>query len=209
MERRHANTLRQRCVTRSFPSAIVPELCYPSSPAARSFPAHRLTAPAARTSALRKGRTRNRNVNNRSRRQCTVPMMIQNRIGAVTVLIALSGAVQAQVAQVRSYTEAHRAELTGKFRDFLSIPNVAADPAGLEHNANFLVSALRERGVEARRLTLAGAPAVVYGEIRTPGAKHTIVLYAHYDGQPVSPSEWDTPPFSGSPGSRAGSFHAC
>ena len=36
----------------------------------------------------------------------------------------------------------------------------------------------------------------MYGEIRTPGAEHTIVLYAHYDGQPVTPSEWETAPFT-------------
>ena len=35
-------------------------------------------------------------------------------------------------------------------------------------------------------------PPVVYGEIKTPGARRTIVFYAHYDGQPVTPSEWDT-----------------
>ena len=115
-------------------------------------------------------------------------MTIQKRIGLVTVLIVLGGALHAQVVPVVSYTEAHRAELTAKFRDFLSIPNVAADPAGLEHNADFLLGALRERGVEARLLAVPGAPPVVYGEIRTPGAEHTIVLYAHYDGQPVTPA---------------------
>jgi acetylornithine deacetylase/succinyl-diaminopimelate desuccinylase-like protein len=31
---------------------------------------------------------------------------------------------------------------------------------------------------------------VVYGEIKVPGAKHTVLFYAHYDGQPVNPSEW-------------------
>ncbi len=37
-----------------------------------------------------------------------------------------------------------------------------------------------------------GANPVVYGEIKTPGAKHTIVFYAHYDGQPVTPEEWES-----------------
>ena len=31
---------------------------------------------------------------------------------------------------------------------------------------------------------------------RTHHATHTIVFYAHYDGQPVTPSEWQTPPFT-------------
>jgi hypothetical protein len=40
-------------------------------------------------------------------------------------------------------------------------------------------------------LSLPSAPSVVFGKIDVPGAQHTIVFYAHYDGQPVTPSEWD------------------
>src|SRR5271170_1327876 len=96
----------------------------------------------------------------------------------------------------RAYTTPRQSELTQQFSDFLAIPNVAADPAGLRKNADFLVAQLQQRGAEARLLTAPGLPAttppVVWGEIKTPGAKRTIVFYAHYDGQPVTPSEWDT-----------------
>jgi len=50
---------------------------------------------------------------------------------------------------------------------------------------------LHKRGVETRLLTLEGANPVVFGELKTRNAKHTIVFYAHYDGQPVTPSEWE------------------
>ncbi len=33
---------------------------------------------------------------------------------------------------------------------------------------------------------------MVFGELKTPGAKQTIVFYAHYDGQPVTPEDWET-----------------
>jgi acetylornithine deacetylase/succinyl-diaminopimelate desuccinylase-like protein len=96
----------------------------------------------------------------------------------------------------RTYTTPRQAELTQQFQQFLSIPNVAADPANLRRNADFLVAQLQQRGAEAKLLTAPGLPAtvppVVFGEIKTPGAKRTIVFYAHYDGQPVTPSEWDT-----------------
>lgn len=85
--------------------------------------------------------------------------------------------------------------MTRQFSDFLSIPNVAADPANLKRNADFLLEMLKKRGVEARLLSIPDAPAVVYGQMNTPNAQHTIVFYAHYDGQPVTPSEWDGSPF--------------
>src|SRR5271154_739903 len=89
-----------------------------------------------------------------------------------------------------SYVAPRQTELTQQFSDFLAIPNVAADPAGLRKNADFLVAQLQQRGAEAKLLTAPGLPAtippVVFGEIKTPGAKRTIVFYAHYDGQPVT-----------------------
>jgi len=99
-----------------------------------------------------------------------------------------------QAAQ--TYTAPRQAELTQQFGEFLSIPNVAADPANLRRNADFLVAQLQKRGVQAKLLTdptlPPSTPPVVFGEIKTPGDKRTIVFYAHYDGQPVTPSEWDT-----------------
>jgi acetylornithine deacetylase/succinyl-diaminopimelate desuccinylase-like protein len=39
-------------------------------------------------------------------------------------------------------------------------------------------------------------PPLIYGEWRVPGAKRTLILYAHYDGQPVTPEQWKvTEPF--------------
>ena len=95
-----------------------------------------------------------------------------------------------------SYTERRQADLLRHFEQFLSIPNVAADPSGLRRNAAFLINELKQRGAEAKLLTAPDMPAtvppVVFGEFHIPGARRTIVFYAHYDGQPVTPSEWET-----------------
>jgi acetylornithine deacetylase/succinyl-diaminopimelate desuccinylase-like protein len=109
------------------------------------------------------------------------------------ILLCLATAVAAQTPSeaAREYTAAHRAELVQQFIELLAIPNVAADPANLKRNADRLVAKLRERGIDSRLLSLPGAPSVVFGKIDVPGAQHTIVFYAHYDGQPVTPSEWD------------------
>jgi len=49
---------------------------------------------------------------------------------------------------------------------------------------------MQRRGIATRLLETPGGPPVVYGELKAPKATRTIVLYAHYDGQPVNASEW-------------------
>jgi acetylornithine deacetylase/succinyl-diaminopimelate desuccinylase-like protein len=87
---------------------------------------------------------------------------------------------------------AHEQEILREFSVLLSIPNVASDTANIRRNADTLVQMLERRHVAAKLLLAPGANPVVYGEIKTPGAKHTLVFYAHYDGQPVTPDEWET-----------------
>ncbi len=110
---------------------------------------------------------------------------------AAVLWIAHAVAAQTPAEAARQYTTAHGAELMRQFSEFLSIPNVAADPANLKRNADLLVQMLTRRGAEARLLSLPGTPPVVFGQINVPGARNTIVFYAHYDGQPVTSSEWE------------------
>jgi len=125
-------------------------------------------------------------------------MPLLRNAAPMLAVVAYSFALLAQPTApqaARAYTEPRHAELTQQFSDFLAIPDVAADPANLHRNAEFLVAQLKQHGAEARLLTdpalSATVPPVVFGEIKTPGAKRTIVFYAHYDGQPVTPSEWE------------------
>src|SRR5579864_6909944 len=112
-------------------------------------------------------------------------------LAAFLLCLATAIAAQKPPDTAREYTAAHRAELVQQFSELLSIPNVAADPANLKRNADVLLEGLRKRGIDSRLLSLPGAPSVVFGKVDVPGAQHTIVFYAHYDGQPVTPSEWD------------------
>jgi acetylornithine deacetylase/succinyl-diaminopimelate desuccinylase-like protein len=112
-------------------------------------------------------------------------------LGWVLLWFVHGPAAQTPAEAARRYTTARQGELTEEFSRFLSIPNVAADPANLKRNADLLVEMLKMRNIESRLLSIPGAPAIVYGQINVPGAQHTIVFYAHYDGQPVTPSEWE------------------
>lgn len=124
---------------------------------------------------------------------------MQSRLGSscfVLLWFASTLAAQTPSEAAHRYTTAHHSQLTQAFSDLLAIPNVAADPQNLKRNADTLKEMLKQRGVDSRLLSVAGAPPVVYGQIVVPGAKRTIVFYAHYDGQPVTPSEWDGAPFT-------------
>src|SRR5437660_6248035 len=103
----------------------------------------------------------------------------------------------AQVAQaVREYRVDNEERIIRELSEFLAIPNIASDTANIQKNATHLVEMLEARGIEAHLLPIAGRGPVVYGKLISPEAKHTVIFYAHYDGQPVDPAAWtDGKPF--------------
>ncbi|HLX83359.1 MAG TPA: M20/M25/M40 family metallo-hydrolase [Terriglobales bacterium] len=90
-----------------------------------------------------------------------------------------------------TWRTAHEAQILQEFTGLLFIPNVANDAENIRRNADTLVQLLQRRNVNAKLLLAPGANPVAYGEVKTAGAKHTIVFYAHYDGQPVTLDEWE------------------
>ncbi len=99
------------------------------------------------------------------------------------------------VEKVRAYRAAHELAILGEFRELLAIPNVASDDANIRANAAAIVRLLERRGVRATLFDGEGGPPAVYGEMTAPGAKKTMVFYAHYDGQPVDPAKWAGAPW--------------
>ncbi|QKG54590.1 M20/M25/M40 family metallo-hydrolase [Hymenobacter sp. BRD67] len=112
----------------------------------------------------------------------------------IVVAMLLAAAPPATVLKkVRQYRQQHEHELLAEYSRLLAIPNVAADTAGLHRTAATIAAMMRQRGIADVQLLKAASPAVppaVYGEVRVPGATRTIVFYAHYDGQPVNPTQW-------------------
>jgi acetylornithine deacetylase/succinyl-diaminopimelate desuccinylase-like protein len=119
-------------------------------------------------------------------------------IAVLLTMLAFSAFGQTNPASVaaREWRKTHEKAIVGEFAELLSIPNVATDRPNIRRNADAIVKMLEKRGVAAQLVEVPGSNPVVRGEIRTPGATRTIVLYAHYDGQPLDPKEWATPPFS-------------
>jgi len=101
-----------------------------------------------------------------------------------------------EVAQaINDYRSTREKLIIENFMDFLSIPNVAVDLDDMEDNAAYLTELLASRGFTTRRLQSGGAP-YVYAELLNPNATETLLLYAHFDGQPVQVENWEYPPFT-------------
>ncbi len=81
------------------------------------------------------------------------------------------------------------------YRELLRIPSISAKKTGIQEAASYLKKLLEEKGVKAKIMKTDGHP-VVYGEYSI-GAPRTLLVYNHYDVQPVDPeSEWQDDPFS-------------
>jgi acetylornithine deacetylase/succinyl-diaminopimelate desuccinylase-like protein len=118
----------------------------------------------------------------------------------IPILSLFSAAAVAQTnpaaSAAREWRIGHERAIMDEYVTLLAIPDIATDRAGIQRNAEMIAKMMETRGVLARLVSVPGSNPVVYGEIPTPGAMRTIVLYAHYDGQPLDPKEWATPPFT-------------
>jgi len=117
----------------------------------------------------------------------------------LVLLFALPLSAQTEQAKVRDYIRTHQRGILAEFVELLKLENVALNNAkgraDIQRNADFIVKMLEKRGIKGQVLNVEGGFPAVYGELLTPGATKTVVFYAHFDGQPVDPSKWKTPPF--------------
>ena len=113
------------------------------------------------------------------------------------VLVPAVAAAQTNPASqaARRWRQQHERAIVDELVTLLQVPNVSSDKPNIQRNADLIVKMMTARGIAARLVSLAGGNPIVVGEIRTPGAVRTIGLYAHYDGQPLDPKEWASPPF--------------
>ncbi|MCS7020000.1 MAG: M20/M25/M40 family metallo-hydrolase [Cytophagales bacterium] len=95
--------------------------------------------------------------------------------------------------QVQMWRQAHEHRILKGLMEFVAIPCVTADSAGIHRNAAFILQEMKAAGIENVQLMTSekpGARPAVFGEVKVPKAKQTIAFYAHYDGQPVNPMHW-------------------
>jgi len=108
------------------------------------------------------------------------------------LLLPLSLFAQTTQLKVREYRRANERAILDEFTILLAIQNVASDVVDIRRNAACIVEMMKDRGLNPRLLETSSheSPPAVYGEWKTPGATRTILVYAHYDGQPTDPFQW-------------------
>ena len=99
----------------------------------------------------------------------------------------------------QSYLAAHYGRFLAELLDFLRIPSISALPefAGdVARAGDWVARRLTAAGVENVEVLATGGHPVVYGDwLHAPG-KPTIMIYGHFDVQPVDPVDlWTHPPF--------------
>jgi acetylornithine deacetylase/succinyl-diaminopimelate desuccinylase-like protein len=95
----------------------------------------------------------------------------------------------------RDWRVKHEKEIVAELSALVAIPNLASDKPNIERNAAFIAEAFTRRGATVKLLRLEGVPPLIVANLPAKAAKSTITLYAHYDGQPVDPAQWATPPW--------------
>lgn len=100
---------------------------------------------------------------------------------------------------IQNYMEKNKERFTEELLDLLRIPSVSADPQYAQEvfrTAEKVAQRLREAGADNIEIyPTAGFP-VVYAEKIVNPSLPTVLVYGHYDVQPVDPIElWNSPPF--------------
>ena len=119
------------------------------------------------------------------------PAML-SRLFLLLVLLPFPLCAQTTQERVRDFRKANEHQILKEFTTLLSIPNVAADTQNIRKNAALIMDMMKQRGLNPRLLEGSNpdTPPAVFGEWKVPGAQRTILLYAHYDGQPTDPKQW-------------------
>lgn len=115
------------------------------------------------------------------------------RAGGPAALAALLAAVPAAGQDlreiVREHTAANQRALVEELVEAVSIPSVAADTPNIRRKAALLAEAFERRGFAAELMETEGNP-LVFAERSPEDPAGTLLLYFHYDGQPVDPARW-------------------
>jgi len=99
--------------------------------------------------------------------------------------------------KLREYATNNQDDIVSHLRKLVKHPSISAQHVGIEECASALNEIMHDSGISSKIIKLKDGNPIVYGEVNSSGKK-TLLLYGHYDVQPVEPmDEWRYNPFSG------------
>ena len=88
------------------------------------------------------------------------------------------------------------AEFVEELRAYARVPTISARREAEAEGADATRALLERHGIGARLMEVPGGPPMVVGEVAGASSAPPLILYNHYDVQPVDPiAEWRRPPF--------------
>jgi len=124
---------------------------------------------------------------------CFLPALAAAFLATVPAFAQAAPAAIAE--QVNQWRQANEQEIINGFVQLLSLPNVASDSMNIRRNADYISGLLEQRDFDVRLLETRGSPPAIFAERETPGADKTLLIYVHYDGQPVNAADWASDPW--------------
>ena len=107
--------------------------------------------------------------------------------------------VKSSLASYEKYIDNNSDAHLKEYKELISIPSISSIPShktDIEKAAAWIVNKLKAIGITtAKAMPTEGYP-IVYGSWDKAPGKPTVLIYAHYDVQPVNESEWKNPPFA-------------
>jgi acetylornithine deacetylase/succinyl-diaminopimelate desuccinylase-like protein len=101
--------------------------------------------------------------------------------------------------QAIQYARDHSDQFLATLKEFVAIPSISTDPehaADMSTAADWAAERLRGLGMTNVQIIPTAKHPVVYGEQLGAPGRPTVLIYGHYDVQPVDPIDlWNTPPF--------------
>ncbi|MDO4493575.1 MAG: M20/M25/M40 family metallo-hydrolase [Clostridia bacterium] len=98
-------------------------------------------------------------------------------------------------AHLDNYVDTHTEKLLNHLFDLVRHPSVSSSGEGVEDCCDFIISRMKEIGIDAVKHDVKPYP-IITGSVGNDPKKKTVLIYAHYDVQPVGDlSRWRTEPF--------------
>ena len=120
-------------------------------------------------------------------------MTIQRRIPLAKAL----SDVDTRQREISEYIDRNKDRFVEKLRILCQQPSVSAQNLGMTEAAQLVERFLKETGFTTESFSPTHGPPIIFGELTSKRGSRTVLVYNHYDVQPVEPVDlWTHPPFS-------------